>query len=218
MRISGMELQLHNRDGGSYESIKRAVDLSLATTATLSVSYSGFGEGGLDIVAIEASDDGGTSFTVLDQVEIVGYPSGRSSVPTRAEHCADRQRRDSLSNCPGPGRNNPVRRLRRCADRIHHGRDDRRDQQYPAAASPKVISRLIVGADLLHAEGINGAGVTIGVIDTGFFPTSGLSRDARQQLAECVFSTMRFKTGSSDDRARTTTTATATALTWLASP
>jgi len=51
VRIVGMELQLHNRDGGSLESIERTVDLSLATTATLSVSYSGFGEGGMDIVA-----------------------------------------------------------------------------------------------------------------------------------------------------------------------
>ena len=87
VRIVGMELQLHNRDGGSLESIERTVDLSLATTATLSLSYSGFGEGGLDIVAVEASDDGGTNFAVLDQIEIVGYPSAaRAYLLSRRSH------------------------------------------------------------------------------------------------------------------------------------
>ena len=53
--------------------------LSGATTAILGFDYNGYGAGGLDIVAVEVSDNGGGSYTTLESFEVVGNVSGRKS-------------------------------------------------------------------------------------------------------------------------------------------
>ena len=79
VRSHAGQLQLRNSDGGSLESIRRHADFSGATSATLTFDFDGYGAGGLDIVAIEVSDDGGSNFTSLEALEVVGSVSGSRS-------------------------------------------------------------------------------------------------------------------------------------------
>ena len=72
VRIEAARLFMDNSDGSSLETISRTADLSGATAATLSFDYDGYGAGGLDIVTVEVSDDGGYSFVPLEDLEVVG--------------------------------------------------------------------------------------------------------------------------------------------------
>ena len=79
VRIDSGKLRLDNLDGGSAESITRSADLSSAATATLTFDYDGYGAGGLDTIAFEVSNDGGSSWTLLENVDIVGNAAGSKS-------------------------------------------------------------------------------------------------------------------------------------------
>ena len=74
--VTSNSLKMNNSDGGTLESISRPADLAGAVSATLSFDYYGYGAGGLDIVAFEVSNDGGASYTVLEQMEVVGSVNG----------------------------------------------------------------------------------------------------------------------------------------------
>ena len=50
-----------------------------AATATLTFDYDGFGAGGLDTVAFEVSNDGGSSWTLLESMDVVGNVAGSKS-------------------------------------------------------------------------------------------------------------------------------------------
>ena len=78
-RVEGGKLRLDNLDAGTKESIARASDLAGAATATLTFDYDGFGEGGLDSVAFEISNDGGSSWTLLERVDVIGNVAGSKS-------------------------------------------------------------------------------------------------------------------------------------------
>jgi hypothetical protein len=79
VRVENGKLRLDSLDGGAKESVARSADLSAAATATLTFDYDAFGEGGLDIVAFEVSNDGGGTWTLLENLEIVGNISGSRS-------------------------------------------------------------------------------------------------------------------------------------------
>ncbi|WP_297696753.1 DUF2341 domain-containing protein, partial [uncultured Eudoraea sp.] len=79
VRIESGKLHLDNLDGGSAESITRSADLSAAATATLTFDYDGYGAGALDTVSFEISNDGGSSWTLLENVDIVGNVSDSKS-------------------------------------------------------------------------------------------------------------------------------------------
>ena len=53
IRIASGALHLDNQDGGSFEAITRAADLSAAAGATLTFDYDGYGAGGLDTIGFE---------------------------------------------------------------------------------------------------------------------------------------------------------------------
>jgi hypothetical protein len=72
VRVDGARLFMDNSEGGSLESISRSAELSGASSATLSFDFDTYGYGGLDLVAIEVSDDGGASFVTLEVLELVG--------------------------------------------------------------------------------------------------------------------------------------------------
>ena len=71
VRVDGARLFMDNSDGGSLESIERSVDLSGTSSATLSFHFDTWGYGGLDLIAIEVSNDGGASFVTLEVLELV---------------------------------------------------------------------------------------------------------------------------------------------------
>lgn len=79
VRVESGKLHLDNLDGGTAESITRSADLSAAATATLSFDYDGYGAGALDTVAFEVSNDSGSSWTLLENVDIVGNISDSKS-------------------------------------------------------------------------------------------------------------------------------------------
>lgn len=77
-RVENGRLHIDNQDDDDDddEIMARSADLSGAATATYSFDYVGYGDGGTDTVAIEASDDGGTSWTLLETFNIVGAVTG----------------------------------------------------------------------------------------------------------------------------------------------
>ena len=70
VRIEGGQLHLDNLDGGTFEAIQRSVDLSDATEATLTFDYGGWAEGplGNDRFATSISNDGGASWTLIEEI------------------------------------------------------------------------------------------------------------------------------------------------------
>ena len=54
-------------------------DLSDAATAVLTFDYAGYGAGGLDTVVTEISVDGGSTWTLLERMDVVGNESGSRS-------------------------------------------------------------------------------------------------------------------------------------------
>ncbi|MGB5676410.1 MAG: DUF2341 domain-containing protein, partial [Gammaproteobacteria bacterium] len=79
IHVESGKLRLDNLDGGAYESITRSADLSGAATAVLTFDYDGVGAGGLDTVLIEVSNDGGSTWTVMESMDVVGTDSGSKS-------------------------------------------------------------------------------------------------------------------------------------------
>jgi len=74
IRVESNKLHLDNQDGGDYENVTRAADLSGATTATLTFDFDGYAYSGTDSFAIEVSDDGGTGWTQLEEIAYVDDP------------------------------------------------------------------------------------------------------------------------------------------------
>ncbi|MDH5470240.1 MAG: Ig-like domain-containing protein, partial [Gammaproteobacteria bacterium] len=68
--ISNNKLHVDNLDGGSFSQVTRGFDLTGATSATLTIDYDGIREGtvGGDRFTVEVSDDGGTTWTLLEEV------------------------------------------------------------------------------------------------------------------------------------------------------
>jgi hypothetical protein len=79
VRVESGKLRLDNLDGGTYESIARSADLSDASSAVLTFDYDGFGAGGLDTIVVEVSNDGGSNWTVMESLDVVGNVSGSKS-------------------------------------------------------------------------------------------------------------------------------------------
>jgi subtilisin family serine protease len=203
VRIQNMELYLDNKDGGSLESISRAADLSLATTATLNLNFSSFGEGGLDIVAVEASDDGGTNFVPLESIEIVGTPGGSRQYLLEQSIALTGNVVVRFRIVQGLAATTQYVAFDDVTIEYTTGDSGSTDEptsngisesHYPAA----------VGADLLHAEGIDGSGVTVGFIDTGMWNTNGLLRDTQNGLRflfqyDAILNKVQRRPGHSDD-------------------
>jgi uncharacterized delta-60 repeat protein len=79
VRIESGKLRLDNLDGGAYESITRSADLSSAASAVLTFDYDGVGAGGLDTFVVEVSNDGGSTWTVMESIDVIGTVSGSKS-------------------------------------------------------------------------------------------------------------------------------------------
>ena len=118
MYVSSGSVYMNNRDGGSLPAIRRTANLAGASSATLSFDYLGYGAGGLDIVAIEVSSDGGASYTTLESLELVG--NFDSSRRLRAGRFHQPHRSGDGAHAPHPGsrRQLPVRTLRQRADHL----------------------------------------------------------------------------------------------------
>ena len=66
VQVLGAQLRMHNAAGGALPSISRTVDLSAATSATLSFDYDGNSTGLPERFKVWASDDGGSGWVELD--------------------------------------------------------------------------------------------------------------------------------------------------------
>jgi outer membrane lipoprotein-sorting protein len=103
--IVGGALVLENSDGGSFESIARAVDLSAATSATLTFDFGTTnGVDTSDAVVMEVSADGGTTWTTLETFTgINGSSTGSRSYDISAFASASTQIRARITNNYGGG-------------------------------------------------------------------------------------------------------------------
>ena len=74
IRIENNVLRIDNLDAGTLESVSRSFDIGAATTATLTMDYHGIREGtvGGDRFTVEGSDDGGSTWALLEEVIVPG--------------------------------------------------------------------------------------------------------------------------------------------------
>ena len=100
VQVTGGVLSLDNHDNGSLESATRAVDLSGASSATLTFNFAMLGDlDKNDSVLLEISNDGGVTFTTLEDFNIDdNATSGSYSVDVSAFATADTQVRFAIGD------------------------------------------------------------------------------------------------------------------------
>ncbi|NIL98260.1 MAG: DUF4347 domain-containing protein, partial [Planctomycetales bacterium] len=93
IQVTGGELRIGNSEDPGFESIARQADLSTADSATLSFDFrTTAGVNSDDSLVVEVSDNGGSSWTILEQfVGIVGVSSGTRSYNITSYVAADTQ-------------------------------------------------------------------------------------------------------------------------------
>ncbi|MCP3959091.1 MAG: S8 family peptidase, partial [bacterium] len=143
-------------------SLTREVDLSAAASATLTYGYAHEKLGGLVTVLLEVSSDGGQSWAVLKSYS--------------ADIEADGSETFDLS--PYLAANTQIR-FRDAQDRGKKLYLD--DIQVQFTYTPDTDYPTLIGADLLHAQGIDGSGVTVAVVDTGYWSSPGLDLNSNGQ-------------------------------------
>lgn len=82
LRISGGALHLDDISNGGAApnaSVQRGFDLTGASTAKLTFDFDAHGAGGIDTFAVEISNDGGSTWIVLESTDVVGDLSGNRS-------------------------------------------------------------------------------------------------------------------------------------------
>ncbi|MCP3904103.1 MAG: LamG domain-containing protein [Planctomycetes bacterium] len=72
-------LHVDNSDSGLGPIMTRKVNLAGAATATLAFDYGGYGTGPVDTFAVEASDDGGATWTVLESINLIKHVTSSRS-------------------------------------------------------------------------------------------------------------------------------------------
>ena len=165
VRIEGSRLRIDNSDGGSLESIHRTLDLSTATSATLSFDYGGLAEGGLDILAIEISNSETSGFQLLEALELVGGTLNGSrsfQLDHTASLTADMSIRFRVvQGLAGSGQFVAIDNVRVVVT------EDTSTSS--ASGNEEFEFGKVVRSDSLHTEGVDGSGVTMAVIDTGLW-------------------------------------------------
>ncbi|MET0074000.1 MAG: Ig-like domain-containing protein [Candidatus Thiodiazotropha lotti] len=79
IQINSGSLYLDNVDGGDFESITRAFDLTGAASSTLTFDFSGYAFSGTDAFAIEVSNNGGSTWTRLEEIAYIDDPGSNFS-------------------------------------------------------------------------------------------------------------------------------------------
>ncbi len=162
LSVVNFNAQLRVRDNDV--SIERQADLSGAISAQLSFDYKRAKlDDASDYIALEISADGGANWTELDRF---AGPADDEVLQATAYDVTDFAAVDTkirFRTSPTLGGTENLR-----VDNLKISYDDTPDTHYPT----------LIGADQLHAQGIDGTGVTIAVVDSGYFATEGLDKNA----------------------------------------
>ena len=157
VRIESSRLRIDNSDGGSMESIHRTLDLSTATSVVLSFDYSGFAEGGLDILAIEISSSESSGFQLLEALELVGGALNGSrsfQLDHSAILTADMSIRFRVAQgLAGPDQFVAIDNVRVVVTEDTSASSGNGDEEFEFGK--------VVRSDSLHTEGVDGSGVTM---------------------------------------------------------
>lgn len=154
--------------------VERSFDLSEATTAVLELGYiSALNGAEDDFVGVQISNDGGDSWTELTR--LTGAATQQFSADIAAYATADvRVRLLASSALSGSV---VVDNVEISGSEGAQGSDpDSVQAPTDYGYSPKLTA-----SDLLHDQGVTGEGVTIAVIDTGFWPATPLVDDTSGQ-------------------------------------
>ncbi len=140
-------------------SVTREVDLSAAASATLTYAYAHEPLGGLVRILVEVSSDGGQSWTVLKSYS--------------ADTQADGSETFDLSSYLASNTQIRFRDAQDLGKKLYID-----DVQIEYNATPDTDYPTLIGADQLHAQGIDGTGVTVAVVDTGYWSHPDLDNNS----------------------------------------
>ena len=70
--ISNGYLHMDNYFGGSLPAVRRGVNLAGATTAVLEFDVNAYGAQSLDVALVELSTNGGSSYTTVQTITVIG--------------------------------------------------------------------------------------------------------------------------------------------------
>ena len=157
------------------------MDLSSGSGAVLSFDYRRQAlDNENDYITLEISADGGDTWTELDR--FAGPDNDEAFVTARYDVSGYASARTRIRFRTPPSGMNQYDKL--FVDNVKISYDEAPDSYYPS----------LVGADALHAQGIDGTGVTVAVIDTGYFAHEALTR-IRRALRGCWPSTTPSRAG-----------------------
>ncbi|MDA1250804.1 MAG: DUF4347 domain-containing protein [Planctomycetota bacterium] len=74
IRVESGKLHLNNQDGGGFESIQRSFSTDGASSATLTFTYDGYAFSGNDFFAFDISNNGGSTWVRLEEVQFINDP------------------------------------------------------------------------------------------------------------------------------------------------
>ena len=146
---------------------RRAATPSSSASVTLKLKYLRSGLESGEYVAIQASANGGTTWTEVGRISGAGNDSSFHLEDLQHHGLPRPQYRDpfrGLDERDLPGR---LRRLRRCRDLLHHHVRRRR----PDAGRRERQA-------YLHTLGIKGRDIGVAVIDTGYWKLDSLDKDS----------------------------------------
>ncbi len=145
-----------------YVSLTREVDLSAAASATLTYAYAHEPLGGLVRVVVEVSSNEGQSWAVLKAYSADTQADGFESLDLSPYLASDTRIR--------------FRDAQDSGKKLYFD-----DVQIEFTYTPDTDFPRLIGADQLHAQGIDGSGVTVAVVDTGYWSHPGLDDNASGQ-------------------------------------
>ncbi len=174
-------------EGAEWQSrhgIARSVDLSGATNAVFSFGYKRASLDVNDSLLVQASTDGGNTWSEIGRVDGGTYDSTFQYTSFNlSNHISDHTTIRFMSNF-NPGDYFDIVSL----DNISVQRDG---VEIPGEGHPTLVD-----ANHLHDQGLTGVGVTVAVVDSGYWPHTALNTTTDYQSGS-GFSTMLFSTRSS---------------------